>query len=210
MVQTHIKNAINNVSSDRSSSISIYAVNENDETLYRTTKYLQYIMKFIIRSRILFADLNQGKDRELFETMLEDLLESFTELIKYQNDLLKSQGALLKYLHIIASDLMQVYDPIKLSQRIVDIITNVPTGRLNQSKMTCIKDVVDSKLFKLPQCRAILLPVFCRQIKDKLESKEEVSFAGSIYMFKRRLLHETQCVRDRVHVFVIPFNCALH
>lgn len=153
---------------------NIYTVNENDEALYRTTKYLQYIMKFIIRSRLLFANLNQDKDRELFVANLEELLESFSELIKYQNDLLKSQGALLKYLHIIASDLMQVYDPVKLSQKIVDIITNVPTGRLNQSKMTCIKDVVDSKLFKLPKCRAILLPVFCRQIKDKLESKEEV------------------------------------
>ncbi|XP_065074251.1 dedicator of cytokinesis protein 1 isoform X2 [Ochlerotatus camptorhynchus] len=188
VVQTHIKNAINNVSSERSSSISTYAVNENDETLFRTTKYLQYIMKFIIRSRILFSDLNQGKDRELFETMLEDLLESFIELIKYQNDLLKSQGALLKYLHIITSDLMQVYDPIKLSQRIVDIITNVPTGRLNQSKMTCIKDVVDSKLFKLPQCRAILLPVFCRQIKDKLESKEEGEFMFDIRQQEKNLI----------------------
>ncbi|XP_062554821.1 dedicator of cytokinesis protein 1 isoform X3 [Armigeres subalbatus] len=192
VVQTHIKNAINNVSSERSSSISIYAINENDETLYRTTKYLQYIMKFIIRSRILFSDLNQGKDRELFETMLEDLLESFIELIKYQNDLLKSQGALLKYLHIIASDLMQVYDPIKLSQRIVDIITNVPTGRLNQSKMTCIKDVVDSKLFKLPQCRAILLPVFCRQIKDKLESKEEVAECVNIMNNMLELLFHSE------------------
>ncbi|XP_053682558.1 dedicator of cytokinesis protein 1 isoform X2 [Sabethes cyaneus] len=192
VVQTHIKNAINNVSSERSSCISIYAVNENDETLFRTTKYLQYIMKFIIRSRILFADLNQGKDSELFETMLEDLLESFTELIKYQNDLLKSQGALLKYLHIIASDLMQVYDPIKLSKRIVDIISNVPTGRLNQSKMTCIKDVVDSKLFKLPQCRAILLPMFCRQIKDKLESKEEVAECVNIMNNMLELLFHSE------------------
>uniref|UniRef100_A0A1Q3FGS7 Putative signaling protein n=1 Tax=Culex tarsalis TaxID=7177 RepID=A0A1Q3FGS7_CULTA len=195
VVQTHIKNAINNVVSSSgtgpasgSYSGSTYAINENDETLFRTTKYLQYIMKFIIRSRILFADLNQDKDRELFETMLEDLLESFIELIKYQNDLLKSQGALLKYLHIIASDLMQVYDPVKLSQRIVDIITNVPTGRLNQSKMTCIKDVVDSKLFKLPQCRAILLPVFCRQIKDKLESKEEGDFMFDIRQQEKNLI----------------------
>ncbi|XP_049300946.1 dedicator of cytokinesis protein 1 isoform X1 [Anopheles funestus] len=186
VVQTHIRNAINNISKDRAMA-NIYTVNENDEALYRTTKYLQYIMKFIIRSRLLFADLNQDKDRELFVASLEELLESFSELIKYQNDLLKSQGALLKYLHIIASDLMQVYDPVKLSQKIVDIITNVPTGRLNQSKMTCIKDVVDSKLFKLPKCRAILLPVFCRQIKDKLESKEEGDFMFDIRQQEKNL-----------------------
>lgn len=60
------------------------------------------------------------------------------------------------------------------SKTIVEIITNIPQGRLTQSKMICIKDLVDSKLFKLPECRAIMLPVFCQQIKDKLESKEEV------------------------------------
>lgn len=42
--------------------------------------------------------------------------------------------------------------------------------------MGCIKDFVDSKLFNLPECRAILLPVFCNHIKDRLESKEEVSY----------------------------------
>ncbi|XP_058117001.1 dedicator of cytokinesis protein 1 [Anopheles coustani] len=186
VVQTHIRNAINNIVKDRATS-NIYLLNENDEALYRTTKYLQYIMKFIIRSRLLFAKLNHDKDRELFEASLEELLESFSELISYKNDLLKSQGAMLKYLHIIASDLMQVYDPVKLSQKIVDIIMNVPPGRLNQSKMTCIKDVVDSKLFKLPQCRAILLPVFCRQIKDKLESKEEGDFMFDIRQQEKNL-----------------------
>lgn len=65
----------------------------------------------------------------------------------------------------------------------MDILTHVPSGRLTQSRMTCIKDLVDSKLFRLPSCRAVLLPVFCKQIKDKLESKEEVSdlsFFGNI------------------------------
>lgn len=61
------------------------------------------------------------------------------------------------------------------SKYIVEIVKKIPPGRLTQSKMICIKDLVDSKLFKLPECRAILLPVFCYQIKDKLESKEEVS-----------------------------------
>lgn len=54
----------------------------------------------------------------------------------------------------------------------------MPLGRLTQSKMTCIKDLVDSKLFRMPQCREILLPEFCREIKEKLESKEEVSQSG--------------------------------
>lgn len=60
------------------------------------------------------------------------------------------------------------------SKVIVEILTTIEPGRLTQSKMICIKELVDSKLFKMPECRQVLLPVFCRQIKDKLESKEEV------------------------------------
>lgn len=35
-------------------------------------------------------------------------------MITCPNDLLTAEGALLKYLHIIASDLLQVYNPVKL------------------------------------------------------------------------------------------------
>lgn len=43
-----------------------------------------------------------------------DLLQSFIKLTACPNDLLRSQGAMLKYLHIISSDLTQVYDAVKL------------------------------------------------------------------------------------------------
>lgn len=214
VLQMHIKNAINNKTPDNEfESIGSLGEKSSEKHLYKTTKHLQYIMKFIIRSRILFSNLNDDKDQLIFKARLEgdlkknlnktknlsfvfalDLLASFIKLIACPNDLLRSQGAMLKYIHIIASDLMQVYDPISLrsvlnkknyflclnickyffSKYIVEIIRQIPQGRLTQSKMICIKDMVDTKLFKLPECRAILLPVFCEQIRDKLECKEEV------------------------------------
>lgn len=71
-------------------------------------------MKFIIRSRVLFANLNGDKDRNYFEQSLDDLLRSFKQLVASQNYLLKSQGSILKNLHLIAIDLLDVYDPAKL------------------------------------------------------------------------------------------------
>lgn len=144
VLQTHIRNAINNKTSDiEFEELSSTNEKSSEKLLYKATKNLQYIMKFIIRSRILFANLNDDKDRMLFESSLEgkvenyfiilmiilnyfilffdftllytlDLLASFIKLIACPNDLLRSQGAILKYLHIISSDLMQVYDPLKL------------------------------------------------------------------------------------------------
>ena len=43
-----------------------------------------------------------------------DLLEMFIKMIACPTDLLKSEGALLKNLHIIATDLMQIFDPVRL------------------------------------------------------------------------------------------------
>lgn len=60
ILQTHIRNAINNE-----------AQHEPRELLFKATKNLQYIMKFIIRSRILFAKLNDDRDQDMFEASLE-------------------------------------------------------------------------------------------------------------------------------------------
>lgn len=67
------------------------------------------------------------------------------------------------------------YSILFCSQFIVDMLENIPAKRLNQSKMNCIKDMIDSKLFCIPECRGIMLPQFCQQIREKLENKEEVS-----------------------------------
>jgi dedicator of cytokinesis protein 1 len=85
-----------------------------EKLLYKIMKHLQYIMKFIIQSRLLFAKLNDNKDHMLFEASLEDLLSSFVTLIASPKEMLLSQGAILKCLHVIAADLLQVYDPVKL------------------------------------------------------------------------------------------------
>ncbi|XP_067619455.1 dedicator of cytokinesis protein 1 isoform X2 [Eurosta solidaginis] len=157
--------------------------------LYKTTRYLHYVMKFVIRSRILFAAINGNSDYEDFANKLHELLEMFIKMIACPTDLLKSEGALLKNLHIIATDLMTVFDEVRLSNVIVNILRQFPPRRLTQSKMGCIKDFVDSKLFLSPDCRAVLLPVFCNHIKDRLESKEEVNECITIMNNILRLLY---------------------
>lgn len=94
---------------------------------------------------------------------------------------------------------------------IVEILTNIAPGRLTQSKMICIKELVDSKLFKMPECRQILLPVFCKQIKDKLESKEEVrTVALSInqhFIISHILTNKITFLNMRVYIFMCVTIC---
>ncbi|XP_054081200.1 dedicator of cytokinesis protein 1 isoform X2 [Zeugodacus cucurbitae] len=155
--------------------------------LYKTTRYLHYVIKFVIRSRVLFAAINGNSDYDDFANKLHELLEMFIKMIACPTDLLKSEGALLKNLHIIATDLMAVFDEVRLSNVIVNILRQFPPRRLTQSKMGCIKDFVDSKLFLSPDCRAVLLPVFCNHIKDRLESKEEGDTKSDIWQQEKNL-----------------------
>ncbi|XP_068155287.1 dedicator of cytokinesis protein 1 isoform X1 [Drosophila tropicalis] len=155
--------------------------------LYKTTRYLHYVMKFVIRSRILYAEMNCNTDYVDFASRLQELLRMFIDMIGCPSNLLKSEGALLKNLHIIATDLMQVFDQVRLSVSIVEILEKFPPRRLIQSKMGCIKDFVETKLFTLPKCRAILLPVFCKHIKDHLESKEEGDSKTDIWQQEKNL-----------------------
>lgn len=93
----------------------------------------------------------------------------------------------------------------------MDIITNIAPGRLTQSKMICIKDLVDSKLFRMPECRSVLLPLFCQEVKDKLESKEEVISSTFHQIFLTNAIHRMfflsyLCISLRyAHV-----HCVLH
>lgn len=94
--------------------IEINMREEHDESLYRTVKNLPYVIKFIIRSRILHENLDDNKDREEFQASLSNLLAAFVRLTGTEISLLRSQGAVVKYLPIVAVDLMQVYSPILL------------------------------------------------------------------------------------------------
>uniref|UniRef100_A0A8C5EGG2 Dedicator of cytokinesis 2 n=1 Tax=Gouania willdenowi TaxID=441366 RepID=A0A8C5EGG2_GOUWI len=52
------------------------------EPIMRTLKALEYIFKFIVRSRMLYSQLYEGKEQEDFEESLRRLFESINNLMK--------------------------------------------------------------------------------------------------------------------------------
>lgn len=66
---------------------------------------------------------------------------------------------------------------------LADIVSSVPTGRLNNQKMMTLNDIVHSPLFRRPACRAILLPVVVRRVKEFLSGPQEVSLPLAKFFF---------------------------
>ena len=66
---------------------------------------------------------------------------------------------------------------------LADIVTSVPAGRLNNQKMMTLNDIVHSPLFQRPACRAILLPIVVRRVKEFLSGPQEVSRSVAKFFF---------------------------
>ncbi|CAH1782976.1 unnamed protein product [Owenia fusiformis] len=163
---------------------------KNHDVLYKSMKALEYIFKFIIRSRSLFASLSSNQDQKEFEASLGELFESLTNMMKFKADnTLLVQGAALKYLPSTLSDLMTVCDKRELSNMLVRFIQTVPADRLTKQKMLCLNDIVHSDIFLDPDCRDILLPVMCENIKHLLERGFELDVCVVIMSDILEVLH---------------------
>ncbi|KAJ6223195.1 hypothetical protein RDWZM_001740 [Blomia tropicalis] len=154
---------------------------ENASQMYCTVTCMEYIFKFIVRSRTLFTIINGDSDREQFTSSLEDLLELISNLVQNtENHMIKVRSGVLKYFPHIIADLVTVYDSINLSRVIVQLLQNIPTNELYTQKLHFIHNIVYTELFannpensntsiaNCNECRHELLPMINLNLKSIL------------------------------------------
>uniref|UniRef100_A0A672PIH3 Dedicator of cytokinesis protein 5-like n=1 Tax=Sinocyclocheilus grahami TaxID=75366 RepID=A0A672PIH3_SINGR len=112
------------------------------ERLYAALKAFKYLFHFIVQSRILYL----------------------SEL-----SLFVLQGAILKYLPTIINDLQKVFDAVELSVQLAKFIESIPDFQMVRQKLGCLVKIVESNLFKQPDCRDVLLPLITDQLSGQLD-----------------------------------------
>ncbi|KAA8588915.1 hypothetical protein FQN60_010260 [Etheostoma spectabile] len=97
---------------------------EQCEPILRTLKALEYIFKFIVRSRMLYSQLYEGKEQAEFEDSLRRLFESINSLMRTDY----TTTLLLRLLH--------------------DFYSCIPPEKLQKQKVASMTEIVSSQLFQ--------------------------------------------------------------
>ncbi|ESO09209.1 hypothetical protein HELRODRAFT_109536 [Helobdella robusta] len=139
------------------------------QSVIKAFKTLDYIFKFIVHSRLLFAALHENKGKQQFELLLGQLFGSVNKMIKEGREM--TNGVCAMFLNILPSiipHILQVYNQLEFSEVLIECINSVPPSKLVLRKMHCINELVHSQLFKFPDCRQLLLPVFLDHVHQLL------------------------------------------
>ena len=174
------------------------------DQLYKAVKALEYIFKFIVRSRILFNQLYENKGEADFVESLVQLFRSISDMMSSVSDqTVRVKGAALKYLPTIVNDVKLVFDPKELSKMFTDFILNVPMGLLTIQKLYCLIEIIHSDLFTQHDCREILLPMMTDQLKYHLERQEDLEACCQLLSNILEVLYRKDVGPTQRHVQII-------
>ncbi|KAF7204181.1 dedicator of cytokinesis 1 [Nothobranchius furzeri] len=158
------------------------------EQLLKAMKALEYIFKFIVRSRVLFNQLYENKGEADFMESLRNLFTSFNDMMSSNSENTGMvKGAALKYIPTIVNDVKLVFDPKEL--------------RPHSDFMPRCSEQLHSSL--CAYCREILLPLMTDQLKFHLEKREEPKACCQLLSDILEVLYRKDVGPSQRHVQII-------
>ncbi|KAM3672590.1 dedicator of cytokinesis protein 2-like [Ammospiza maritima maritima] len=170
------------------------------ESLPRTFKALEYIFKFIVRSRRLFAQLYEGKEVAEFQHSLQRFFLALNQLMQspLEGPTLLSQGAALKYLPSILEDVFGIFDSSTLGAVLRDFVGNLQPQRLLKQKLQCLTDIASSKAFQCHECRELVLQAALPILQELIQAGEEEDACIELLSSILEVLYQAQKSADNL------------
>ncbi|XP_071543136.1 dedicator of cytokinesis protein 3 isoform X3 [Panulirus ornatus] len=157
---------------------------EKQEPIMRCFRSLEYIFKFIIQSRLLFARATGGQNEDSFRVDVDTLFESFAHMLNmHLENIQTSQVTLLEHLQGACDQLCRVLSPGEVANHLSNLFNATPvesTRELTRAKLHAMKNSVNSPVFDDDEGRGLLLETICTHLRQHLDSRLELVFCGDV------------------------------
>ena len=125
---------------------------DKQETILNCFCSLEYIFKFIIESRLLFAKATGGENEEAFRSDIEDLFESFVHLLSKNLDLIVcTQVSLLENIQGACDQIFRVLNVSEVVQHLNSLLRSISIDAsppIVQAKLHAIKNACQPIVFE--------------------------------------------------------------
>ncbi|GFS76082.1 dedicator of cytokinesis protein 3 [Nephila pilipes] len=177
---------------------------DKQDAIQKCFRSLEYIFKFIIQSRILFARATGDQSEEAFKADLYSLFNSFNRMLAINHDLiiLPTQIALVSsfgQIYVQLLNVLLVQEVAKIVKLTIDCLPPEPNVALVQAKLRCIHDTVKSEIFQNIDSRVELFEVFTRHLKKHMLQQQELTMCATILGDMLTYLHHERTKNTQKH-----------
>ncbi|CAB0036454.1 unnamed protein product [Trichogramma brassicae] len=186
---------------------------EKQEFILKCFRTLEYIFKFIIQSRLLYARATAGQYEDSFRKDIYCVFAALNGLLGLPYELvLALQVALLHSISAVFEQLVDVLSIIEVTTLACSLIDAVPreaASQVIQAKLEAVKRLSTTELFKDDESRNMLLTMICRHLRIHLARREELRTCTDIlgeilsFMYKRSDNKVNNCLHHDVETLCL-------
>uniref|UniRef100_A0A8B9LIR9 Dedicator of cytokinesis 4b n=1 Tax=Astyanax mexicanus TaxID=7994 RepID=A0A8B9LIR9_ASTMX len=173
---------------------------EHQEHIQQVLKATEYIFKYIVQSRRLFALATGNQNEEEFRCCMHELFMSIRFFLSR-----KSQGTspavFLRTFPAVYGELLKLFTVREVATFVRETLGSLPATTqadcpLEAVKLQCIAKTVESQLYTNPESRCILLPVVLRLLQSHMQEQKDLVMCGRILTSMLSLIRREDTVRD--------------
>uniref|UniRef100_A0A8C7U1F1 Dedicator of cytokinesis 4b n=1 Tax=Oncorhynchus mykiss TaxID=8022 RepID=A0A8C7U1F1_ONCMY len=162
---------------------------EHQDHIQQVLNATEYIFKYIIQSRRLFALATGGQSEEEFRCCVHELFMSIRFFLSQENKITspvtQTQAVFLRTFPAVYGELLKIFTVREVAGFVRETLGSLPaTARaecpLEAVKLHCIAKTVESQLYTNTESRCILLPVVLHLLQAHMQEQRDLVMCARI------------------------------
>uniref|UniRef100_A0A8C1ICS5 Dedicator of cytokinesis 4 n=1 Tax=Cyprinus carpio TaxID=7962 RepID=A0A8C1ICS5_CYPCA len=149
----------------------------------------EYLFKYIVQSRRLYAAATGGQNEEEFRCSVHELFKSIHLFLSHESKgispITHTQAVFLRSFPTVCCELLKIFSMREVANLARDTLSSLPALThtdcpLQAVKLQCMAKTVESPLYVNPESRCVLLPVVLRLLHTHLQEQRELVLCANI------------------------------